>query len=272
MASQPVKVDWVPPNVAPDLVADYLEKLGTKNVPVAGSEAAAKRKQQLEFQVPPHDLDAGFCDNLSEAESQQLQQYVQKIRENCVGQGSVVRVGNYGHATVANIHKPLHLKEVVFDEDKYCEVMTALKEPPVSDPILCSLLSNEKLSKVIIEPVQCAYPKIFVAFSEPLSDGPLTQEVASKLSPSVKQKLNGLNEAAVESLVLNGPIYDKIFGLLNVSTYAIDIQSNTVDTRLLLDCQQFWIRNKLPLDIIGYLFFPTRKTIWIFHAILVWVR
>lgn len=215
MANQPVKVDWVPPNVAPDLAADYLEKLGSENVPIAGSEAAAKRKQQLEFQVPPHDLDAGFCDNLTESEATQLQQYVQKIRENCVGQGNVVRVGNFVHATLGNVHKPA--VENKLDEAKYCEVMTALKEPPLADPILCSLLSNEKLAKAIIEPVSYAYPKIFVAFSEPLSEGPLSEQVAAKLSTLVKQKLNGLNEAAVESLVHNGPVYDKVFATLKVS-------------------------------------------------------
>ncbi|XP_036332992.1 testin [Rhagoletis pomonella] len=96
LASQPVQVDWVPPNTTPDVVSDYMEKLGATKVPVVGSDAAQKRKQQLEFQVPPHDLNAALCDNLSEAEAAQLQQYVVKIRENCVGQGVVVRIGNMG--------------------------------------------------------------------------------------------------------------------------------------------------------------------------------
>lgn len=96
LASQPVQVDWVPPNTTPDVVSDYMEKLGAAKVPIAGSDAAQKRKQQLEFQVPPHDLNAALCDNLTDAEAAQLQQYVVKIRENCVGQGVVVRIGNMG--------------------------------------------------------------------------------------------------------------------------------------------------------------------------------
>ncbi|XP_050324402.1 testin [Bactrocera neohumeralis] len=96
LASQPVQVDWVPPNTMPDVVSDYMEKLGAAKVPIAGSDAAQKRKQQLEFQVPPHDLNAALCDNLTDAEAAQLQQYVVKIRENCVGQGVVVRIGNMG--------------------------------------------------------------------------------------------------------------------------------------------------------------------------------
>ncbi|XP_058974841.1 uncharacterized protein LOC131800958 [Musca domestica] len=254
LASQPVKVDWVPPNVSPDVVADYLEKLGSKNVPVAGSEAAAKRKQQLEFQVPPHDLDAEFCDNLTEAESNQLQQYVQKIRENCVGQGSVVRVGNVGYGTVANLHKPPLVQELpAFNEAKYCEVMSALKEPPVSDPILATLLSNEKLAKAILEPVSYSYPKIFVAFSEPLAEGPLKEAALIRLPVVVKEKLNGLNEAAVESLVLNGPVYDKIFGSLKNNN--LDISR---DPRLgpLVDLRKEYLTNpvvKKELDTMVYM-------------------
>ncbi|XP_075166253.1 testin LIM domain protein [Haematobia irritans] len=253
--SQPVKVDWVPPNAAPDVVADYLDKLGSKNVPVAGSEAAAKRKQQLEFQVPPHDLDAGFCDNLTEAESNQLMQYVQKIRDHCVGQGNVVRVGNYAHATVAEIQKPRLADDMeLFEDEKYLKAMSAIKEQPVSDPILCTLLSNDKLSKAIIEPgPPCAYGKIFVAFSEPLSDGPPISKECIKLSPVTKQKLNGLNEAAVQSLVLNGPIYDKIFAVLNKQN--LDISR---DPRLgpLVDLRKEYVSNpviKKDLDSMVYM-------------------
>uniref|UniRef100_T1GXZ2 PET domain-containing protein n=1 Tax=Megaselia scalaris TaxID=36166 RepID=T1GXZ2_MEGSC len=88
LADQPVQLEWIPPNVAPDVASDYMDQLGSNQIPVAGSDAATKRKQQLEFQVPAHDLDASLCDNLTENETQQLQMYVQKIRENCVGQGS----------------------------------------------------------------------------------------------------------------------------------------------------------------------------------------
>ncbi|KAI8123987.1 hypothetical protein FF38_12459 [Lucilia cuprina] len=215
LANQPVKVEWVPPNIAPDLAADYMEKLGSANVPVAGSEAAAKRKQQLEFQVPPHDLDAGFCDNLTESEADQLQQYVQKIRDNCVGQGSVVRVGNYANAMLGTINTSNKV------EGKYAEVMHALQETPIVDETLSTILSNEKLAKAITENLPCDYPKIFVVFSEAICDAPFSAKIESKLTPAIKQKLRGLNEAAVQSLILNGPIYDKIFGVLKKKNFDI---------------------------------------------------
>lgn len=34
-----------------------MTQLGSENIPIEGSEAAAKRKQQLEYQVPAHDYD-----------------------------------------------------------------------------------------------------------------------------------------------------------------------------------------------------------------------
>lgn len=92
MAENPIKVDWLPPNVPSDLASDYLTQLGSDHIPVTGSEAAAKRKQQLEYQVPPHDLEATLCHNLTENEMVQMTQYVDQLRNNCVGQGSVVRI------------------------------------------------------------------------------------------------------------------------------------------------------------------------------------
>lgn len=77
-----------------------MKEVGTDNIPVSGSKAATKRKERLEFQVPPHDLDASLCHNLSESEATQMGLYVQKIKENSVGQGVVVRVGDSHHANI----------------------------------------------------------------------------------------------------------------------------------------------------------------------------
>lgn len=46
-----MKLDWIPPNVDNELVTDYMSQLESTNVPVSGSEAAMKRKQQLQIQV-----------------------------------------------------------------------------------------------------------------------------------------------------------------------------------------------------------------------------
>lgn len=85
-------MDFIPANVPEDVASEYLEKLGLNNIPMHGSEAAKIRKQQLEYQVPPHDLDPSLCHNLTENEAEQLNLYVDKIRKNCLGQASVVRV------------------------------------------------------------------------------------------------------------------------------------------------------------------------------------
>ncbi|XP_053681024.1 testin [Anopheles nili] len=93
LTDKPVQLAWVPPNVTPELASDYMRTLGQQNIPIVGSEAAEKRKQQLEFQVPAHDLDTNLCHNLTPYEAGQLSDYVEKIKAHCVGQGTVMRVG-----------------------------------------------------------------------------------------------------------------------------------------------------------------------------------
>uniref|UniRef100_A0A182WDK7 Testin n=1 Tax=Anopheles minimus TaxID=112268 RepID=A0A182WDK7_9DIPT len=93
LTDKPVQLAWVPPNVTPELASDYMRTLGQQNIPIVGSEAAEKRKQQLEYQVPAHDLDTNLCHNLTPYEAGQLSDYVEKIKTHCVGQGTVMRVG-----------------------------------------------------------------------------------------------------------------------------------------------------------------------------------
>ncbi|XP_058130016.1 testin [Anopheles ziemanni] len=96
LTDKPVELAWVPPNVTPELASDYMRTLGQQNIPIVGSEAAEKRKQQLEFQVPAHDLDTNLCHNLTPYEAGQLSEYVEKIKTHCVGQGTVLRIGGEG--------------------------------------------------------------------------------------------------------------------------------------------------------------------------------
>ncbi|KFB51236.1 hypothetical protein ZHAS_00019278 [Anopheles sinensis] len=96
LTDKPVELAWVPPNVTPELASDYMRTLGQQNIPIVGSEAAEKRKQQLEFQVPAHDLDTNLCHNLTPYEAGQLSEYVEKIKTHCVGQGTVLRIGGDG--------------------------------------------------------------------------------------------------------------------------------------------------------------------------------
>lgn len=230
LADQPVKLEWIPPNTTPDVVSDYMDKLGSTQIPVAGSDAAAKRKQQLEFQVPPHDLDATLCDNLTESETAQLQQYVKKVRENCVGQGNVVRVGNVQHGIVGNIGV-----QSVENIESCCavkcpppEILKKLNATPsqvVNDKVAVVLLSSENLmSAILCEPPQ-QLPNTIIAFQRPLTPD---FDDCSLLSASIKAKLNEMkvNKDVAKSLVENGSLYDNI--LDNLQRKHIDFSQDPV--------------------------------------------
>ncbi|EDW01376.1 uncharacterized protein LOC6560187 [Drosophila grimshawi] len=214
LANQQVQVEWVPPNASPDVITDYMDKLGAAQIPVTGSDAALKRKQQLEFQVPPHDLDAALCDNLSETEAQQLQLYVQKLREQCVGQGIVVRVGRLGHGQVEHIGS-IGMQAVPSPPAAVRKLLTALGLPTQVDATLQELLSNPKLTHALsAQQAVNAQPKLLVAFSEPLSDCTTEFDEQPALRAETKLKLLGINRAQMQSLVTHGVIYDKLLGLL----------------------------------------------------------
>ncbi|XP_030081982.1 uncharacterized protein LOC115483803 [Drosophila hydei] len=213
LASQPVQVEWVPPNAAPDVISDYMEKLGAAQIPVAGSDAAHKRKQQLEFQVPPHDLDAALCDNLTETEAQQLQQYVQKLRDQCVGQGIVVRVGRLSHGQVEHILPP-QLPAAPAVSDVARKLFNSLGVAPVADATLNELLSNPKLANALSMQGAHAQPKLLVAFAEPLSDSTTEFDAHPALRAETKVKLLGISRPSIQSLVTHGVIYDKLLGTL----------------------------------------------------------
>ncbi|KAH8297414.1 hypothetical protein KR044_011474 [Drosophila immigrans] len=228
LASQPVQLEWVPPNASPDVVTDYMETLGAAQIPVAGSDAAHKRKQQLEFQVPPHDLDAALCDNLSETEAQQLQQYVQKLRDQCVGQGIVVRVGRLAHGHVE------HVAPVQSPPAAVAAFFHSLGLPPVADSTLNELLANPKLSHALAQPVtRTAQPKLLVAFAEPLSDSTAHFDALPALRAQTKEKLLGISRTALQSLVTHGVVYDKLLGMLKVGIWAVVFSSSLLTLFLL---------------------------------------
>lgn len=204
----------MPPNAAPDVVSDYMETLGPAQIPVAGSEAANKRKQQLEFQVPPHDLDAALCDNLTETEAQQLQQYVQKLRDQCVGQGIVVRVGRLNHGHVEHV-LPSPSSSVPSEASR--PLFHSLGLPPVADATLNELLANQKVANALSQHGIHPQPKLLVAFSEPLSDSTAQFDGHAALRAQTKEKLLGISRPALQSLVTHGVVYDKLLGMLKVS-------------------------------------------------------
>lgn len=227
IAENPVKLDWVPPNVKPDLVSDYMNQLGQENIPVSGSEAASKRKQRLEFQVPPHDLDATLCHNLTDKETAQLQKYVESIRENCVGQGNVIRLGDKQRAVIGyvgaeeedddlppppspivdkNPFQTNHcLIEELFNPDGSLQV-----EKLVPDKLLYTILQSEMV-KAIRDLPMSATERATVSSTLP----EMVPDFLSSphLKPATKDKLGSMkiNKTGIRSAVLNGPIYDRLF-------------------------------------------------------------
>lgn len=173
-----------------------MKEVGNDNIPISGSKAAAKRKERLEFQVPPHDLDASLCHNLSEHEAAQLSLYVEKIKENSVGQGVVVRIGNTQTAIVDKVRPPVPTKPAT--------------HRVVHDRVLSSILSADPIENLLQEPSRIITGSRLSVSTEPMS-ADFDSEAA--LSAANKSKLRdfGVNTDAVQSFVTNEPTYEKIF-------------------------------------------------------------
>ncbi|KAJ6636817.1 Prickle planar cell polarity protein 3-A, partial [Pseudolycoriella hygida] len=199
IAEEPVQLDWIPPNICNDneLVTDYMSQLEYVNVPVSGSEAALKRKQQLQFQVPKHDLDSSYCDNLTESEVHQLEKYADKIKEKCVGQGDVVRL-----VEVPSLHiSPLKPT----DEDNFISFIfkqTPLPAQIVIDRILFSVVDQVQSvmgnSRNIQDNLQVCAPL----------------EQVLRFSPQHKIFEINANPETVLSSVVFGKVYDRIISEL----------------------------------------------------------
>ncbi|XP_055621903.1 uncharacterized protein LOC129765526 [Toxorhynchites rutilus septentrionalis] len=188
---KPVQLDWIPPNVTPELASDYMSKLGQQNIPIAGSDAAEKRKQQLEYQVPPHDLDASLCHNLSESEALQLVQYVETIKKNCVGQGSVVRVGdNINYLSSSSKHP----------------AMPSLAQ--TSNDKIMQLMTSEPMKELLTEDIPVNGNTICIQKQQMTADFNDSPYLSDKIK--YKLKLMKINSEAIVSAVRNGPEIDKI--------------------------------------------------------------
>lgn len=177
-----------------------MTQLGTDNIPVSGSQAALRRKERLEYQVPAHDLDATLCHNLTENEAAQLSQYVEKIKEHSVGQGIVVRLGQSQKGEVGYVQS----SPVKPSIDK------PVPERIVKDKILSAILLSKPIQSLLHEPA-----RIIEGSKLNLSKQPLYADFESSkfLSVNNKNKLRdfGINTDAIESYVTNEPIYERIF-------------------------------------------------------------
>lgn len=77
-----------------ETINKYFEELDEDLIPFKDSDAALKRKELAEIQIPPHDFNPAKCDNLSAFETQQLQKYVENVKKNAFGQGKVDLIKN----------------------------------------------------------------------------------------------------------------------------------------------------------------------------------
>ncbi|XP_015227699.1 PREDICTED: testin [Cyprinodon variegatus] len=85
-----VTYEWAPPVSNKYLAVRYIELLPPEKRPVAGTEGAAYRRQQMDRQLPEHDQDPSKCHELSPAEVKQMQQYVRKCKDEALGVGDVL--------------------------------------------------------------------------------------------------------------------------------------------------------------------------------------
>uniref|UniRef100_A0A4W6C367 Testin n=1 Tax=Lates calcarifer TaxID=8187 RepID=A0A4W6C367_LATCA len=81
----PVTYEWAPP-----VAVRYIELLPPEKRPVAGTEGAAYRRQQMARQLPEHDQDPSKCHELSPAEVKQMEQFVRKYKDEALGVGDVL--------------------------------------------------------------------------------------------------------------------------------------------------------------------------------------
>uniref|UniRef100_A0A4W6C349 Testin n=1 Tax=Lates calcarifer TaxID=8187 RepID=A0A4W6C349_LATCA len=112
--SLPVTYEWAPPVANKYLAVRYIELLPPEKRPVAGTEGAAYRRQQMARQLPEHDQDPSKCHELSPAEVKQMEQFVRKYKDEALGVGDVllpeemalVQAGGQGGAGAQQAGRP----------------------------------------------------------------------------------------------------------------------------------------------------------------------
>ena len=67
----------------------YMESLPPAVKPKNGSEGAKYRRKQMMYQLPIHDHDENYCDNLTEPERASMRQFCDDRNQNALGVGDV---------------------------------------------------------------------------------------------------------------------------------------------------------------------------------------
>jgi hypothetical protein len=144
----------------------YMQEIPESQRPISGSEGAQRRREQLERQVPLHDVDPSHCHSLSEAEISGFESYRQHLREGAVGQGRV--------ATLAAMLKELRLpyavtpQEVTSMPNKKLEPLRMDNNnpddsfPPPPSPETLSHLQNNEFPSPPAPPLPNTMPPTFM--------------------------------------------------------------------------------------------------------------
>ncbi|RMX44889.1 hypothetical protein pdam_00012545 [Pocillopora damicornis] len=80
---------WVPPGLQQGVLMKYMESLPPEVKPKVGSEGAKYRRKQMMYQLPIHDHDPEYCDNLTEPEKASMRQFCEDRNQNALGVGDV---------------------------------------------------------------------------------------------------------------------------------------------------------------------------------------
>jgi len=67
----------------------YFEALPSDKCPVRQTPGERYRQKQLIRQLPAHDLDQFYCNNLNEEEQKQMDVFIKLRKEKCLGKGTV---------------------------------------------------------------------------------------------------------------------------------------------------------------------------------------
>lgn len=209
IADEPVKLDWVPPDISSDMVSDYMSCLGGDLAPVVGSEGAAKRRQQLRRQIPLHDIRSDLCcHTLTPQEQTRQREYVSRIKSHAVGQGNIVRIGTIKKGDVLSINAE--------NSQPAKSYSLPLKVSSVSDGVKYSNVPKSTSDKLLV------LDNMGNVINK--SGHLLDYMHSSLLSPVVKQKLSAMNIESdrIKSAVEHGPVYDKLFKHLKHLNFSVD--------------------------------------------------
>ncbi|GAB6023468.1 hypothetical protein CHUAL_008247 [Chamberlinius hualienensis] len=114
----PLQYEWIPPGASVEAAKKYMEALPLEKQPIKGSDGAAIRKRLLERQIPDHDIDPEACDDLTSAEINKMNEFVEKVKQEVVGQGMVIEQPQQARWFCFACSKPMYFGEVAIFADR----------------------------------------------------------------------------------------------------------------------------------------------------------